>query len=185
VDCSSKGSRWRETRLAVRYVDGAFTIDGVAQGRPLDLYERLDLTQTTLSHQEERDALRARAREFIWDRWQRYRRAYIVFTQTTVDWISTSHIFIEPDETGRWRVAWRILQENASLLPREVTPHEPTGIIRDQPTFYVVERVDDGAASKEEQGGKVAASASHDSLLPHTPPAAKTGSIVLRSLCNP
>jgi hypothetical protein len=40
---------------------------------------------------------------------------------------SASHIFIEEDEKGRWRVAWRIVRH--------------TGHIKDLPTYYGVEWV--------------------------------------------
>ena len=46
------------------------------------------------------------ARNFIWNHWIDRRRGYVVITMASDDAQSDAHIFIEPDETGQWRVAW-------------------------------------------------------------------------------
>jgi hypothetical protein len=50
----------------------------------------------------------ARARSFLWEHWSQKRRAYTIVELGSVDAVSDSHIFIEPDETGAWHVVWRI-----------------------------------------------------------------------------
>ena len=50
----------------------------------------------------------ARARNFLWEHWTQKRRAYAIVELGSVDAVSDSHIFIEPDETGAWHVVWRI-----------------------------------------------------------------------------
>ncbi len=52
------------------------------------------------------------ARAFIWEHWQSKKRGYIRITFNSVDATSTSHIFIEPDSYGVWRVTWRIVRRN-------------------------------------------------------------------------
>ena len=50
----------------------------------------------------------ARARMFLWQHWDQKRRGYAIVRFGTVDAVSDSHIFIEPDESGAWHVVWRI-----------------------------------------------------------------------------
>ena len=69
----------------------------------------------------------SKAREFIWQRWQSKRRGYIRLTFDSVDAVSTSHIFVEPDERGSWRVVWRIVRH--------------FGEIDDLPAIRSVERI--------------------------------------------
>jgi hypothetical protein len=49
-----------------------------------------------------------RARDFIWEHWERKQRAYAIVRLSSVDAVSDSHIFIEPDDTGVWHIVWRI-----------------------------------------------------------------------------
>jgi len=46
-------------------------------------------------------------RTFIWEHWQNKRRGYIRITWDSVDFVSTAHIFIEPDAAGAWNIKWR------------------------------------------------------------------------------
>lgn len=110
----------RETKLIVRLEKGLLTIDGVEQGRDLSLYERVDLGTV----RNENASATADARLFLWEHWSKQRLGYLTLTGSSVDATSTSHIFIERDETGRWRVAWRIVRHN--------------GLIHDLPTYYAV-----------------------------------------------
>jgi len=120
----------RETKVTVRLDRGLLTIEGVEQARDLSLYERVDLGSV---RNESASAL-ADARRFLWEHWISQRLGYLTLTGSSVDATSTSHVFIERDETGRWRVAWRIVRHN--------------GLINDLPTYYVVNWVRPGGWRK-------------------------------------
>ena len=115
----------RETKVTVRQDKGLLTVDGVEQGRDLSLYERVDLGSVN-----ESPSAFADARMFLWKHWSAQKLGYLTLTGSSVDATSTSHIFIEPNETSRWRVAWRIVRHN--------------GLIDDLPTYYAVEWVRPG-----------------------------------------
>ncbi|MBZ5507464.1 MAG: hypothetical protein LAO78_18550 [Acidobacteriia bacterium] len=107
----------------------ALTIDNVAQGRDLLRYDRLELADPEPRAVSERrsDSVRAQARTFLWNQWRERKEAYLVLTLSSVDATSTSHVFIEKDDTGRWRVYWRIVRHH--------------GEIDDLPTAYAVKWV--------------------------------------------
>jgi hypothetical protein len=58
---------------------------------------------------------RKKTPNFIWEHWQNKKRGYIRLTENTVDCTSTSHIFIEPDDGGKWQIAWRIARSHAMM----------------------------------------------------------------------
>jgi hypothetical protein len=39
----------------------------------------------------------------------------LLLTLSSVDATSTSHVFVEPDEAGRWRVYWRIVRRHSEV----------------------------------------------------------------------
>jgi hypothetical protein len=49
-----------------------------------------------------------KARQFILKHWKEKKRGYVVVKYRSVDAESHSHIFIEPDENGNWRIVWTI-----------------------------------------------------------------------------
>ena len=120
----------RETKVSSRLDKGLLTVDGVEQGRDLSLYERVDLG----SVRNESAAAFADARMFLWEHWSKQKVGYLTLTASSVDATSTSHIFIERDDAGRWRVAWRIVRHN--------------GLIHDLPTYYAVNWVRPGGWRK-------------------------------------
>lgn len=120
----------RETKVTARFDKGLLTVDGVEQGRDLSSYERVDLG----SVRNESESAIADARLFLWEHWSKRKPGYLTLTGSSVDATSTSHIFIERDGTGRWRVAWRIVRHN--------------GLIDDLPTYYAVDWVRPGGWRK-------------------------------------
>lgn len=78
----------------------------------------------------------AKAREFIWQRWQTKQRGYIRLTFDSVDAVSTAHIFIEPDDRGVWRVIWRWVRHY--------------DVIDDLPVIRSVERISSKKAQNKE-----------------------------------
>lgn len=120
----------RETNAAVRMEKGLLTVTGIGQGRDLSLYERANFGSAT----DYDENANADARVFLWEHWTKQKPGYLTLTGSSVDATSTSHIFIELDEAGRWRVAWRIVRHN--------------GLIHDLPTYYRVDWVRPGGWRK-------------------------------------
>lgn len=108
-----------------QWQDHAFTSPDIAQGRNLQKYEKLELIDREHFHPFEmsQNPVLAQARTFVWEHWQKRKRAYVMLTLSSVDSTGTSHIFVEPDDTGRWRVYQRYLSR------RELV---------DEPTAYSV-----------------------------------------------
>lgn len=118
----------RETKVDVRREQAMLTITGITEGRNLSAYERLDLKDL------DSPSTLAQARTYLWEHWRDKKAVYLTFTGSSVDATSTSHIFVEADQSGRWRVAWRIVRD--------------TGVIDDLPTYYAVEWVRPGGWRK-------------------------------------
>jgi hypothetical protein len=96
-----------------------YTIPDIAQGRDLTKYEKLALRDTEPRHFWEwrQHPLLAQARKFVWEHWQSHRRAYLILTLSSVDHTGTSHIFVEPDDSGRWRVYRREISRELIDVP--------------------------------------------------------------------
>jgi len=116
-----EGQRWRDSlrrqggRLTrypnARWQGHAYTIPDIAQGRDLRKYERLELSDFGPTHPwEKRGAVFVQARRFVAEHWRIHKRGYLIFTRSSVDHTGTSHLFIEPNDSGRWRVYWRQLR---------------------------------------------------------------------------
>ena len=114
----------RETKTSVLITEGSLTISDISEGRDLSAYERLDLPDAVSADDS---SLVSRARIFLWEHWSEKKPAYLTMTRSSVDATSTSHVFVEEDQTGRWRVAWRIVRDH--------------GIVADLPTYYAVQWV--------------------------------------------
>jgi hypothetical protein len=84
-----------------------------------------------------------KARAFIWTHWQEQRRGYIIVRFASVDAVSDSHIFIEPDEGGAWHVVWRI---------ERVLQMGHSGEVDDVPDLRSVERREARGADFQEVG---------------------------------
>jgi hypothetical protein len=116
----------RATRYPnAQWQGNSYTIPNIGQGRNLTKYEKLELTDREHFHPWERwhNPILAQARSFLWEHWRSRKRAYLVLTQSSVDHTGTSHIFVEPDDVGRWRV-----------YRRQLDRHE----LADEPTVYSV-----------------------------------------------
>ncbi|MFL6229414.1 MAG: hypothetical protein ACJ741_11605 [Pyrinomonadaceae bacterium] len=119
----------RTTQVAVVNGGGMLSTVGVEQGRNLAAYERLNLInpKPLFASEEGQDDTVVRAREFIWQHWSEHHAGYLTVTLSSVDATSTAHIFIEQEDGGRWRVAWRWVRH--------------TSEVDDLPTYYAVEWV--------------------------------------------
>jgi len=103
----------------------SYTVPDIAQGRNLGSYDKLELRDREHFHPWEmrQNSILAKARSFLWEHWRDRKRGYLTLTLSSVDHTGTSHVFVEPDDSGRWRVYWRLLDA-----------HELT----DEPTAYSV-----------------------------------------------
>ncbi|PYV47620.1 MAG: hypothetical protein DMG92_15950 [Acidobacteria bacterium] len=119
----------RTTASKVSFQSGVLTVKDVAQGRDLHEYETLTLTnpKPMTVVESKQDPTLSRARMFIWQHWNERKQGYLILTLSSVDATSTSHIFVEPDKTGRWRVSWRMVRH--------------TGRVDDLPTYYSMQWV--------------------------------------------
>ena len=101
--------------VKVQHQGVSLTIDDVAQGRNLSNYDKLELPDVEPKNVMDRlhHPNFARARTFLWEHWRDRKQAYLIFTVSSVDSTSTSHMFIEKDEIGHWRVYWRIVRSHA------------------------------------------------------------------------
>ena len=70
----------------------------------------------------------AKARDFIWQHWQQHRAGYVVLKLRNKEGeLTTSQIFIEPNETGEWRV---VIEEESEIRDRRLlTDPKRTGEI--------------------------------------------------------
>lgn len=130
----------KEAKAEVFLDHGALTTSDIAQNRDLTLYDdgghvncRVGMLrysgETTNDFSRERCQVQ-RSRDFVWGHWQTKKRAYIRISFDTVDAVSTSHLFIEPDRDGRWHVAWRIARHS-----NEITDIPDIRSIRQRPAM--------------------------------------------------
>jgi hypothetical protein len=128
--------------------DGEVTAAIIAKGRDVRSYDqggRFDCRRwspTALTNGRENEQRIASAletaRNFIWEHWQNKKRGYVRLTEDSVDCVSTSHIFIEPDANGKWQIAWRIARSHA-MGPNNIS---------DLPTIRRVEqKINNGKAT--------------------------------------
>ena len=136
-DCTAKAPRdelpnarfdrkgGQTTPAKVRHQGSALMIDDVEQGRDLSQYDRLELEDPSpFASEPQTDAI-PRSRTFLWQHWHAQKRAYLILTLHSVDATGTSHVFVEPDNDGRWRVYWRIVRDMNE--------------VSELPTYYAIE----------------------------------------------
>jgi len=136
-----------ETATTLTMHGRELTAPDIAQGRDLKLYDdggHFDCRQLALSDTAQRNCDLPRVRDFIWAHWRKTQRGYVRVTVDSVDTMSTSHMFIEPDSRGIWHVAWRVAQGRAN---------EPS-IVRDLSAFTTLERVGSKLVFKASDGSE-------------------------------
>ncbi len=91
-------------------------VPDMAQGRDLSRYERLMLVDPghRLMSETQTPTL-SQSRSLLWSHWAQKKRAYLVLSLSSVDETSTSHVFVEPDDSGRWRIYWRIVRTDGEV----------------------------------------------------------------------
>jgi len=87
-----------------------------ADGRDLTIYEfggQVEECSWKPGEEEFREcvAKRETARRFIFDQWRSKKRSYIAIHLPCIDCMPTLHVFLEPDDAGRWRIV-SVLEEN-------------------------------------------------------------------------
>ena len=109
----------------------------VADDRDLSLYDfggRQGCGIVLVSQAPRCDASIRKARAFIWRHWQEKKRGYVIIKMGTDDAESDAHIFVEPDESGGWRVVWKWERIFHASMP------EISGRIDDVPGIRAIER---------------------------------------------
>jgi hypothetical protein len=93
------------------------TADGIAEGRDLVLYDDGGYFDCRSYYPAKDHGVcdEGKVRDFIWSHWQEKRRCYVRITYSSVDAVSTSHIFVEPNAQGQWHVAWRIVRHSNEI----------------------------------------------------------------------
>jgi hypothetical protein len=115
----------KETKADVVVDHGALTTANIAQQRDLTIYDdgghincRLGMVryagETASDFSAERCQL-PKLRNFMFEHWVAKKRGYVRISFDSVDAVSTSHLFIEPDGDGKWHVAWRIARHNNKI----------------------------------------------------------------------
>jgi hypothetical protein len=110
----------KETKASVIVKTGKLIASDIAQERDLASYDdggdincRVGTVrhpgETAADFSSERCQL-SKLRDFVWEHWQTKRRGYLRISFDSVDAVSTSHLFIEPESDGKWHVAWRIVR---------------------------------------------------------------------------
>ena len=104
----------KETKAKIISEKGELTTSDIAQERGLSLYDsggHFNCRSWIPAQDDPKPNCDIpKVRDFIWQHWENKQRAYIRITFDSVDAVSTSHIFIEPDQNGKWHVAWRIVR---------------------------------------------------------------------------
>lgn len=132
-----------ETKAEVIWQNDELTAKGITQNRNLSEYEQGGhFTKGGLIKENPCfDCGEKSGRDFIWKNWTEKKRGYIRITYHGTDAFSTSHIFIEPNEKGEWRIAWRIARQHTSS--------EYDNLITDIPTIIEVDRIEDKSEKDE------------------------------------
>lgn len=104
-----------------RWQGNAYTAADIAQGRDLSRYDKIELQDSEHRHPGQISRALAQARIFLWEHWRNQKRGYLILTMSSVDHTGTAHVFIEPDDSGRWRAYRR--QVDARKLMDEPTAY--------------------------------------------------------------
>lgn len=115
----------KSTKSAIIVQEGALTTATITQERNLALYDdgghsncRGGLVQFHGENDSDfssKKCIIPKVRDFLWQHWQEKKRGYVRISFDTVDAVSTSHIFVEPDPNGRWHVVWRIVRHSEEI----------------------------------------------------------------------
>jgi hypothetical protein len=106
----------KTTKAEVISKDSELTTANIAQDRNLSLYDDGRHFNCYLIYEgDDPECSIPKIRDFIWQHWQNKRRGYIRFTFGSIDAVSTSHIFIEPNVQGVWHIAWRIVRHSGEI----------------------------------------------------------------------
>ena len=134
-----------QTKTNIIYLEkGEMTAENIAQGRDIENYEDggyFDCRGWILENEKRGECDEKEIRDFIWNHWKNQKRGYIRITSDSADANSTSHIFIEPNNRGRWRIARRIVRFHAiPSLHNQITEVE---------TLFQVERTENKSQKDE------------------------------------
>jgi DNA polymerase III epsilon subunit-like protein len=101
--------------------NGELTTEGLTQNRDMALYDKagqFDCRGFYPKDKPKGECNENKIRDFIWQHWTNKKLGYIGITYNTVDSISTFHMFIEPNDKGKWNSVWRIARNQAMSKPQ-------------------------------------------------------------------
>ena len=90
---------------------GELTSKTITQGRKISEYDQggyFDCREQAPGDDPCGECDEKKIRDFIWQHWTNKKRGYVRVTYNSVDSLNTSHIFIEPNANGAWKIEWRI-----------------------------------------------------------------------------
>ena len=88
----------------------------IIQGRNLALYDAGGEFLAALSHPITPEQME-KLRSFISEHWKNHRRGYVRVNFAGIDNLEESHIFIEPNNAGDWRIIWRTIHHQGVIPP--------------------------------------------------------------------
>lgn len=90
-----------------------FTVEELVENRDLSLYDSGGEFSNCFNHGfsdcefRKCEQRQSEARKFIFEHWKEKKRGYIVYECSGIDSVSTTHIFVEPDNNGEWSIVLR------------------------------------------------------------------------------
>jgi hypothetical protein len=115
----------KSTKADIIVQAGALTTATIIQERNLALYDdgghsncragMVRFRSENASDFSSENCSISKVRDFLWQHWQEKKRGYVRISFDSVDAVSTSHIFVEPDQNGRWHVVWRIVRHSEEI----------------------------------------------------------------------
>ncbi len=114
------------------------TTKTISQNRDLSQYEKgghVNCRKWMTKDKQSPQCNETAVRDFIWQMWSEKKLGYITISGDSVDSLSTSHIFIEPDKKGNFQIVRRTVRWSA--LPGA------NYWIQDDPKIISVVRVED------------------------------------------
>ena len=89
---------------------GELTSTEITQKRDMSQYSQkyFDCAEVRLKTAPKSNCDENEIQSIIWQNWLDKKKTYVVITRNSVDAFASNHIFIEPDESGKWCIVWRI-----------------------------------------------------------------------------
>ena len=90
-------------------VENEITDEDIFRGRDMSQYNK-----GSTSNCNSYNCVERKMRSFIWEHWKNKKRGYITHHIQGIDVSFTDHVFIEPSESGDWKISWRMERHQVS-----------------------------------------------------------------------